>query len=762
MGFFNPALLWFALGGAIPIVIHLLHRQKFKRVRWAAMEFLLAALKKTQRRLRLENLILLLLRILVMILLALAVARPFFRESPLGAMIGDSDTHHVFVIDTSYSMAYKRAQTTSLDVARKAALEVLRDLPSSEQDRFTLLPLNAYPEPILKARNQKAHVQAGISELKVSDYGTSMHATMLAIQGLLEDPEIKNLDRRIYVFTDLQRVGWESPNEQEAKKFGELLKKVSRFDRTQVYIYDAGTSEAANVAVVDLRVNDRVITTKRSTRFTADLHNFSSIPRPSVNANLYVNDNFVKTVPAVLPPNATVSVNFDYDFTEAAPHFVRVSVDTDLLDLDDHRYLALDVKSALRGLVIDGEPGNSPKDGEIWLPVLALDPTRQGLYFSVDVKTTELFNGDGLDAYDFMVLANVQSLTSDKVEKIENFVRRGGGLLITLGGRVDKVSFNESFWNGGKGLSPAQLDEVTGEVPGGGLEVGTVHRISKFVGTHPIFRTFQSRTSGALYNLVFYRYFRTKDFDPEKVLALFDDNFGSPLFLEKSLDEGKVILFTSTIDGDWTTMPAHPPYLPLLWDLCRHLASRPSARRNLFVGDLIQIDLPVEQYQPPFSLETPVEGSVTLPANAPEKDQRFFRLFYPARAKSNDPKKLDNEGLRHAGRPTLPSVYKLTRNAQKDEEKLVAYFAVNVLPRTSSPEEVRAAEGNLERISKEQIQGMYPDFKAEFRGEKKEGKQEIDLTPPPASSLWKYLLYLLFGFLLLESVLACFFGRGKH
>src|SRR6516225_255390 len=105
MGFFNPALLWFALGGAIPVIIHLLHRQKFKRVRWAAMEFLLAAVKKTQRRLQLENLILLLLRILVMVLLALAVAKPFFHEAPLGALAGNSDTHHIFVIDTSYSMA---------------------------------------------------------------------------------------------------------------------------------------------------------------------------------------------------------------------------------------------------------------------------------------------------------------------------------------------------------------------------------------------------------------------------------------------------------------------------------------------------------------------------------------------------------------------------------------------------------------------------------------------------------------------------------
>ena len=83
-------------------------------------------------------------------------------------------------------------------------------------------------------------------------------------------------------------------------------------------------------------------------------------------------------------------------------------------------------------------------------------------------------------------------------------------------------------------------------------------------------------------------------------------------------------------------------------------------------------------------------------------------------------------------------------------------------PREPTPEEIQAAEGNLERISKEEIQSRYPDFKVEFRGEKKGGEQEIDMSPPPASGLWKYLLYILVGFLLAESGLACLFGRGKQ
>ncbi|RPH52231.1 MAG: VWA domain-containing protein [Planctomycetota bacterium] len=755
MGFFNPALLWFALGGAIPIIIHLLHRQKFKRVRWAAMEFLLNALKKTQRRMQLENLLLLLLRVLIMIVLSLAIARPFFREAPVEAL-GDSDCHHFFVIDQSYSMAYKRAQHTSLDVAKRAALKVLQDIHPSEQDRFTILPLSSYPEPILVNSNRKERIQTAINELKPSDFGTSVHATMQSLRNLLESTEIKNRDRRIYLFPDLQRNGWMLRDDAEAKKFDELLKAFAKKDNPRFFLYDAGTPDAFNHAIVNLRANDRVITTRRITRFTASIHNFSSIPRPAVNVGFYVNDNLVKTEPTVLPPGATTPVTFEYEFAEAAPHVVRVSIDPDYLDVDDSRWLAVDVKSAIRALVIDGEPKDSPKESETFAFVLALDPTRQGDIFSIDVKTVELFNAEGLDAYDFLVLANVQSLTSDRVEKIESFVRRGGGLFVSLGNRVDKVSFNEYFWKKGAGLSPAQLEEIAGDAPGGGIERGTERRISKFELGHPMFRTFQKRTMAALYDLVFYKYYKVKDFEPEKVLAALDDNFASPLFLEKTLDEGKVILLASTLDHEWNAgIQAHPPFLVLMWDLCRYLSSRPSSRRNLFVGDLINLDLPVEAYQPPFILDTPQEGSVTLPASAPERDQKFFRLFYPSRAKSDDPKAFKNEGVRNAGK------YKLLRNSAKEEEKLVTYFAVNVGPREATPEEIQASEGNLERISKEEIQSRFPDFKIEFRGEKKDGANEIDMSPPPASGLWKYLMYFLVGFLLLESALACLFGRGK-
>ena len=106
MSFLNPALLAGALLFTVPLIIHLLNRQRHKRRPWAAMDFLLRAYQKTRNRLRRENLLLLLLRCLVPIALAFAIARPILSDA--AALLGqETSDHHIVVLDGSYSMGYE-------------------------------------------------------------------------------------------------------------------------------------------------------------------------------------------------------------------------------------------------------------------------------------------------------------------------------------------------------------------------------------------------------------------------------------------------------------------------------------------------------------------------------------------------------------------------------------------------------------------------------------------------------------------------------
>src|ERR1700687_3716385 len=97
--FRNPTNM--VAGGALissPIIIHLINRMRFKRIRWAAMEFLLKSQKRNRRRLIIEQMILLLLRILLVLLAAFLVARFLYGG------VGPRGAQHVVIVDDTLSM----------------------------------------------------------------------------------------------------------------------------------------------------------------------------------------------------------------------------------------------------------------------------------------------------------------------------------------------------------------------------------------------------------------------------------------------------------------------------------------------------------------------------------------------------------------------------------------------------------------------------------------------------------------------------------
>src|SRR4051812_32464501 len=97
----------FALGST-PIITHILNRRRYKTVQWAAMEFLMRAMRKNRRRLKFEQWLLLATRCLVLFIVATALARPMgCQDSTLASIAGQRAGLHVFVVDNSYSMAYE-------------------------------------------------------------------------------------------------------------------------------------------------------------------------------------------------------------------------------------------------------------------------------------------------------------------------------------------------------------------------------------------------------------------------------------------------------------------------------------------------------------------------------------------------------------------------------------------------------------------------------------------------------------------------------
>jgi hypothetical protein len=126
---------------AIPILIHLLLRQRRKPIQWAAMRFLIEAYRRQRRKLRLQQLLLLAARCLVIILLALAIARPLFERAGVFGAGGARDVY--LLVDNGLASAVRDPGTgqTALERHAQEAEALLATLGPG--DRAGLITLGA-------------------------------------------------------------------------------------------------------------------------------------------------------------------------------------------------------------------------------------------------------------------------------------------------------------------------------------------------------------------------------------------------------------------------------------------------------------------------------------------------------------------------------------------------------------------------------------------------------------------------------------------
>ena len=187
-----------------------------------------------------------------------------------------------------------------------------------------------------------------------------------------------------------------------------------------------------------------------------------------------------------------------------------------------------------------------------------------------------------LGAVDVIWLANVENLLPKALERLEARVAAGAALIVSLGDRCDAQAYAARlFKTDGTGLLPAEL----------GLRSlasrdERYFRIQDFEATHPALAFFaDERWKPLLTEVPFYGFFETRPLADARVLARFDDPARSPALIERNFDRGRVYLWTSTIDADWTRLPESPRTLvPLLHELVRHAGAAQESDPNLDVG----------------------------------------------------------------------------------------------------------------------------------------------------------------------------------
>ena len=196
---------------------------------------------------------------------------------------------------------------------------------------------------------------------------------------------------------------------------------------------------------------------------------------------------------------------------------------------------------------------------------------------------------------------------------MSEFVAGGGGLAIALGDQAICEWYNGPLFDDGKGLLPARLMSIEAAPVVEGAKSITVSSESLQL---PWLKQFRAGASDGLLEARFTHWFKVDPAVPPAVLpetklgaataALVSARFsnGEPWLVSKSYGRGQILLLTSSIDADWTTLPAKPDYVAFLHELIFELTSSRVAR-NVDVGASLIVPLPPDTQAADWQFRSP-------------------------------------------------------------------------------------------------------------------------------------------------------------
>jgi len=638
MTFLAPWFLLGLLAVSVPLMLHLRRTRQGERIVFSTTQFFDEQFLRAARRARLQDLLLLLLRCALLALLALALAQPLVRTSGLERLLGPGAgaRNVAIVIDDSASMAATAPGGSSLARAREAALALVDELSPARGDRVTVVLAGARetgPSVRFQAPTRDLDaVRRVIEEIEPSDLAADLESAIEAgavalSAGPEDDPA--GPPAEIFVLSDFQATAW--PRDAAPPALG------PRAGLVLVATTPAGRS-APNASVEAIEYGAARPMVGVPFTFRALVRNDGPEPQPFTLA-LATGGRTVAERELEVPAHRARIVRFTHRFTEPGWHRGHIAItgglSGDRLALDNRRHFAAHVKGRVHVLAVNGAPSQVRARDELFFFRTALrlppgggvaggdrDVPAGELPVALEEIAPEALAEVSLEAQPLVVLANVAALEEAAVERLERHVDRGGGLFIALGDRVRPEAWN-ALTGGHRlhgGLLPGRLLQRIER----DAEARPGEAAPALDTTHPMLAGFSAGHLGRLADVRFTGLYEIEPAGTEapagtqapagteapagieapagtqtggaaspapRASVLWRDAAGHPLLLEKRFGRGRVMLFASTLDRDWTRFPLEPTYVPWLYRMIGALAE-PAIDRANFVRTGSIVPLP--------------------------------------------------------------------------------------------------------------------------------------------------------------------------
>ncbi len=750
----SPALLGAgALLMAAPILIHLLNRRRFRRVEWAAIEFLQEANRRNRRRIRLEEFLLLLLRCLAVLLIGLLLARPFLSSNPLAALLKGGQYERIVVLDDSLSMNASPSGASPMVAARKRLNGWINRLVADGANDSLTLYLTSMPDkPVYNGAPLNEEALAGIldriEKLGAVDARSDLAAALARVEKALTS-ESRRLNRAVYVLTDLRAHDWKAAGESgDAAPGSSAIETLKRIAGTAsgVYVVDLGDGENENLVLEALAPLDKTLIAGVPARFEASVRNRSDRAAGGVRVRFHGGDSPpVEKELGAIPAGGAGTATFTHTFArdpgageKPEPRRVRVEIVAgsgdarDALRDDNVRYLPARLTSGIPVLVVDGDPSGAFGQSETLYVEKALSP-RGDAVSGVDVTVVDEdgFADADLSDYQVVFLCNLYRVAAEVRGRLESWVRAGGGVVLALGDQVDEDFYNNELHKAGAGLLPLALESIEGDESEENCAF-----LNPVARSHAIFRYFEGESSPLLAGVNVFRWWKGKvpaellDKGTATMVARFTGDGEDPAIVESRFGDGRVLTLTTPLDDDWSNWPKEAAsYLIALQEMTRHIAGSRAEEGTIRAGQPIEAPVSLTRFKTEASVAGPDEKTWQVEARPPaEGESAVWRI--------------DFENTRRKG------FYELELAGTGGGPVASILFAANVDER----------EGDLRRIERASLKSSFGDAPVVVLGN---APFEDMARPAGRSELWKVVLAALAVVLIGEAAYARWLGAKR-
>lgn len=345
MGFLSPLFLLAGALVAVPVILHLFHRHRSRRVAFPALRYLQRTEREHARRIRFRQILLLLVRCALVVLLVLAGARLFLP----GRGAAHEPTALAIVLDNSMSSGLVAGESRVFDELRERALATL-ELAGPDDLVWVLRAGDpsdvAVPTGVEEARRR-------VRETEVTDAGSDLASELARARTLVAAADLPAAE--IHLLSDLQGSSLRGARGANAVRPAETGEP--RTDPASVIAWSrlSGRVPSLNHRIADVVVGGGLPPVAHERTLVAvELGPEDAEPgRAGLPVRLVV-EGRIRAAGTAAPGDAVVLTVGPFP---TGPVTGRVETDPDHLGADDRRYFAFDVRPPPGVAVTGGTEG---------------------------------------------------------------------------------------------------------------------------------------------------------------------------------------------------------------------------------------------------------------------------------------------------------------------------------------------------------------------------------------------------------------------